>query len=1237
MNRVKLFIASILISLLVLPLAVFSAFAGSISDETVTYKASVDDQKTLDDKTVTFESYADNTPVKTGVPGFGISTSGVVVVENGLIKIPLQASNNKNAQYTVNALKGIVGVEVEVNFDNINAVEDKILNALYVGGTVSGASSAQWGVQITYNTASQKFIGNSTSLGNETYNGWIKLGVLINLATEKIDYYINDEYIISTTGLKKAIDDVTTVVVGSGNVQGDIDQYLLLRKIRTYRLAANSAPTVSNITVKELNGVLTGDYIFNDADGDQEGETVLKWMKKASGATEFVDVVDSNTKRLTVSENDDGAEFKFCVTPVDDKGLAGSLVESSGYMYTYTPPVIYEKPEVTINVTAKGATFEASYSFTSPSGLGEAADKHEFGWYMSDDLFEGYTLIADTNSTRFTCTTQTKGKFLKFGMVPVDEMENRGELTFSNPVVQNGGTYLDFESELDIASGWGSSNSAGGAWGIAENPNGDGHAIYVMRDTNSGTTKLQYDTKDPGGNFVYVDVDYLSPKNEQFEMFYFLIGENPAFKVVIGSDGALSYRGDDPSNVGLGRYTANEWHHMSFIIDKGNQTITLYIDGELKVKDKALRFPMEQFTTIRSYNSGNAFGSVYFDNLTICGSDDTDSIVNAVKQTLNLSVADISAVTEDIALPTKGDNGSVICWESDDTSVISKNGKVKRPLATESDKEVTLTAHILLGTSHVTKEFKVNVLREFFDAESVAADARALETYKDTVLAVDKYSLPAKGKEGSTYTWVSSDQSIVKNDGTVIRDNKEHDITFSVTVKKGTEEQQVEIPMSVWRTLPESLAKGGLTVATSESPTAPAQAVNDGDMDSYWESRNGDTEPKLMMDLSTMREFTHVFFAEKNRNVDTITIQTSEDKQTWNTMKTHTRSKTAAELIEISGKARYIRFVLTKKDGTLVNVNEIQVLYIHSDERRVDMDRESLEINSSISSNFTVPTNGENGSKITWTFSNDEIMSLDGSYVIVKKPKNDTTVTITATLSYGEAVTTKVFYRTVPGSSNSSTGGSSSSGSGSAGSSGANALTAWSINQSIADNIAEDGFYDLDTVPWAKDAIVKLSDVGIVQGISEKEFKPNETLKREEFVALITRAFQIPTTTSSVQFDDVSADAWYAEDVAAAQVAGIVNGINSETFGVGQEISRQDMAVILLRAMRYANIEIQNKVSENFADQNEVSAYAQEAVSLLASMGIVNGTGDNYFSPKQKMTRAQCCVALARIPDIFYN
>ena len=110
MNRVKLFIASILLSLLVLPLAVFSAFAGSISDETVTYKASVDDQKTLDDKTVTFESYADNTPVKTGVPGFGISTSGVVVVENGLIKIPLQASNNKNAQYTVNALKGIVGV-----------------------------------------------------------------------------------------------------------------------------------------------------------------------------------------------------------------------------------------------------------------------------------------------------------------------------------------------------------------------------------------------------------------------------------------------------------------------------------------------------------------------------------------------------------------------------------------------------------------------------------------------------------------------------------------------------------------------------------------------------------------------------------------------------------------------------------------------------------------------------------------------------------------------------------------------------------------------------------------------------------------------------------------------------------------------------------------------------------------------------------------------------------------------
>ena len=82
----------------------------------------------------------------------------------------------------------------------------------------------------------------------------------------------------------------------------------------------------------------------------------------------------------------------------------------------------------------------------------------------------------------------------------------------------------------------------------------------------------------------------------------------------------------------------------------------------------------------------------------------------------------------------------------------------------------------------------------------------------------------------------------------------------------------------------------------------------------------------------------------------------------------------------------------------------------------------------------------------------------------------------------------------------------------------------------------------------------------------------------------------------------------------------IINGINSDTFGVGEKITRQDVCVILTRAM---NLNTENVATLTFVDGSAVSEYANSAVAALVEYAIINGFTDNTFKPQDPCTRAQ--------------
>ena len=171
-------------------------------------------------------------------------------------------------------------------------------------------------------------------------------------------------------------------------------------------------------------------------------------------------------------------------------------------------------------------------------------------------------------------------------------------------------------------------------------------------------------------------------------------------------------------------------------------------------------------------------------------------------------------------------------------------------------------------------------------------------------------------------------------------------------------------------------------------------------------------------------------------------------------------------------------------------------------------------------------------------------------------------------------------------------------------------------------------FIDLTTYEWAYPSISRLFEAGIVNGISDNQFAPSREVKREEFVKMVVAAMGLDIGSGSV-FDDVDDSQWYAPYVYSAYNAGIINGVSNNNFGVSTNIRRQDMAVIIYKAIVLNGY--MNKESDlKFGDSDDISDYAKESVEQLVALGIISGMDNNRFAPMEVATRAQAAVIIER-------
>ncbi|WP_245688164.1 S-layer homology domain-containing protein [Salimicrobium halophilum] len=164
-------------------------------------------------------------------------------------------------------------------------------------------------------------------------------------------------------------------------------------------------------------------------------------------------------------------------------------------------------------------------------------------------------------------------------------------------------------------------------------------------------------------------------------------------------------------------------------------------------------------------------------------------------------------------------------------------------------------------------------------------------------------------------------------------------------------------------------------------------------------------------------------------------------------------------------------------------------------------------------------------------------------------------------------------------------------------------------------------FEDVPEDYWGAQYIYPLVEQGVINGFSDTMFKPGEHVTRAQFTAFVVRSMDLDTD-NDMPFTDVSST--FYDEVAAAYDAGITNGVSETEFYPNAQITREQMAAMIMRAYEYWTDE-DYMIEEDYmyADEDHISPLFDEYVDETRELGIMVGNNNNEFNPKMNATRAE--------------
>ncbi|VTR62510.1 Endo-1,4-beta-xylanase A precursor [Actinobacillus pleuropneumoniae] len=181
-------------------------------------------------------------------------------------------------------------------------------------------------------------------------------------------------------------------------------------------------------------------------------------------------------------------------------------------------------------------------------------------------------------------------------------------------------------------------------------------------------------------------------------------------------------------------------------------------------------------------------------------------------------------------------------------------------------------------------------------------------------------------------------------------------------------------------------------------------------------------------------------------------------------------------------------------------------------------------------------------------------------------------------------------------------------------------------------------FTDLGKHEWAREAIEKLAERGIVKGTSIEKgtFSPANQVTRADFILMLVNMLDLRAEIIST-FADVKPNDYYYDAVSIAKQLGIASGVNEVNFAPRDSISRQDAMVMLTRALETTGAikpSASGSTLEGFRDASQIAPYAADSVATMFEYGLVTGS-NGYMKPKSTTSRAEAATFLYRVLQLI--
>lgn len=174
---------------------------------------------------------------------------------------------------------------------------------------------------------------------------------------------------------------------------------------------------------------------------------------------------------------------------------------------------------------------------------------------------------------------------------------------------------------------------------------------------------------------------------------------------------------------------------------------------------------------------------------------------------------------------------------------------------------------------------------------------------------------------------------------------------------------------------------------------------------------------------------------------------------------------------------------------------------------------------------------------------------------------------------------------------------------------------------------------------WAKEVIEFVTARGLFSETEKGKFSPNAVITRGMLVTALGRLAEVDVSSyKTTKFTDVKADSYYLPYIEWANKNGILKGITEKTFAPNQSITREQMAVVMENYARAMGFELLQVHAENtFADNAKIGSDAKIAVKQMQMAGILVGKNSNVFDPQGTATRAEVSALLKRFAELVIN